>query len=214
MKMMNSKTSRYFFIVSVLVVICSCSNKFSGKDYTLDLGKSLTYKNTNGVKVKLYLPEYINGEVSIFEDKDNIFIISASKGIVKMSAKDGKILWKQKIASIPQKNLSFDEKYIYFTSIDNKFYMLNYEDGKTEFIYYTYSSERNLMNNVKPITYKNTIVVVFGNGETVIFDKKTRKVLRKLPRKEIFDESVTVNNGILKMNNENILDLNKLLNNR
>ena len=160
------------------------------------------------------MPEYINGEVGIFEDKDNIFIVSASKGIIKISAKDGKILWKQKIASIPQKNLSFDEKYIYFTSIDNKFYVLNYKDGKTEFIYYTYSSERNLMNNVKPIIYKNAIVVVFGNGETVIFDKKTRKVLRKLPRKEIFDESVTVNNGILKMNNENILDLNKLLNNR
>lgn len=211
--MMNNKTSRYFFIIFVLVVICSCSNKFSGKDYTLDLGKSLTYKNTNGVKVKLYLPEYINGEVGIFEDKDNIFIVSASKGIVKMSAKDGKILWKQKIASIPQKNLSFDEKHIYFTSIDNKFYILNYENGKTEFIYYTYSSERNLMNNIKPIVYKNATAVVFGNGETIIFNKKTKKVLRKLPQKEIFDESVAVDNGILRINNESILDLNKLLNN-
>lgn len=210
--MKNNRVFRYFFTVFVLITVSSCSKKFVGKDYTLDLGKNLTYKNSDGAKVKLDLSEYINGEISVFEDKSNVFIVSASKGIIKMSAKDGKICWKQKIASIPQRNLSFDEKHVYFTSIDNKFYILNYENGETEFIYYTYSSERSLMNNVKPIIYKNAIVVVFGNGETIIFDKKTKKVLKKLPRKEIFDDSVMVENGILKMNDENILDLNKLLN--
>lgn len=212
--MSNNKLFKYFFTFAFLVMICSCSNEFSKKGYTLNLSKSMIYKNAGGAKVKLYLPDYVNGETEIFEDKDYIFLISASNGIVKMSPKERKIIWKQKIASIPQKNLSFDEKYIYFTSIDNKFYILNYETGKTEFIYYTYSNERNLMNNIKPMFYKNAIVVVFGNGETVIFNKANRKVLKKLTKKEILDESVIIDNGILKMNNEDVLNLNILLNSK
>lgn len=211
---MSIKMFRKFFVIFLLIVVCGCSKKFSEKGYTLNLNKSLIYKNATGAKVKLQLPEYVNGEVDVFEDGDNIFVVSASRGIVKISTKDGKVCWKQKIAFIPQKNLSFDREYIYFTSIDNKFYILNYESGKTEFIYYTYSTERNLMNNVKPMIYKNVIVVVFGNGETIIFDKETKKVLKKLPQKEIIDDSVMIKNGILRMNDENILDLNNLLNSK
>ena len=70
------------------------------------------------------------------------------------------------------------------------------------------------MNSVKPIIYKNAIIVVFGNGEIVVFDKKSKKVLKKLNEKEIIDDSVILENGILKINNKNALDINKLLRNK
>ena len=70
------------------------------------------------------------------------------------------------------------------------------------------------MNNVKPIIYKNAVIVVFGNGEIVIFDKKNKKVLKKLPEKEIIDDSIILENGILKINNKNVLDIDKLLHNK
>ena len=212
---MNNKIIKYIFVLCITLIIYSCNNEFSKKGYnTLNLSKSLIYKNPDGTKVKLNSPEYINGEVTPIEDKDSLFLISASGGIVKMSLENKKVLWKKKIASIPQKNLSFDNGHIYFTSIDNKFYILNYETGETEFIYYTYSTKRTLMNSVKPIIYKNAIIVVFGNGEIVVFDKKSKKVLKKLNEKEIIDDSVILENGILKINNKNALDINKLLRNK
>lgn len=194
MKLLNKLT--ILFLPLVLYSCCNIRVKENG--YFINLSDSVILRSKEGRIVKVFSPDYIKGKPKAFRDKNNLFITSLSNGIIKISLEKTKITWKKLITSIPQKNLVFDDKNIYFTTIDNKFYILDYDTGETKFIYYNYATDI-FNNSIKPILYKNFVIVTFDNGEIIIFNKNTRKIIEKLHDKSSLDEnSIILENNILK----------------
>jgi outer membrane protein assembly factor BamB len=162
----------------------------------------------DGKTSKYKLDKPTKGESNIFKDGDDVYIISKSNNITKFSLKDRKTSWQKTIASVPLANFAFNGGRIYFTTLNNGFYILDGKTGKIEFIY----SNVNRMNvavHIKPIFYENLVIVTFNDGEVIIFDQNNRNILKKITNKYSGKTSVTLENNLLSVNNEKI-DLNKI----
>lgn len=197
-------------IFSLPLILYGCCNKrIKENGYFINLSDSVILRDKEGRITRVVSPDYIKGKPKVFRDKNNLFITSLSNGIIKISLDSTKIIWGKLITSIPQKNLVFDEKNIYFTTVDNKFYILDYDTGETKFIYYNYVINA-LTNSIKPILYKDFVIVTFDNGEIIIFDKNSKKIVKKLQDKSsLEDNSIVLENNILKTKKEKV-NLDKL----
>ncbi len=159
------------FIFGLLITACAVVNIFTKENYTL-FNKKFYFKD--GVKISL--KEYLSIKPEIIKNNNDVFVISLSKNIIKISLIDKKIEWIKTINTIPENNFIFDEDYIYFNGINNNFYILNYKTGDIEYIYL--NSNASTINDVKePIIHKNFVVAFFNDKRLVIFDKNNKKVL-------------------------------------
>ncbi|GHU28503.1 hypothetical protein FACS1894152_6260 [Bacilli bacterium] len=198
-----------FLPLAILLLFTGCSSR-KGGDIFVNSNSNLIVK-TETKKLKFKLGDSVKGDASTFRNGNDIFITSMSNELIKFSLETDTILWKKSIGSIPQANLSFNgNKEIYFTTIDNNFYILDYDTGKIEFIYDNLD-ERTITATVKPIYYEknNLIVVTFNGGEVIIFDNGSKEILQTIPTKPSGKVSVIVENNIL-MVDEQAIDLDKV----
>jgi outer membrane protein assembly factor BamB len=191
------------------LLLANCSNKKG--DIFLDFSDNLAVRKDNKI-LKFELGEPIKGEASFFRNGDDIFITSVTNNIIKFSLKDGAVLWKKTIGSVPQANLAFDGGRIYFTTFNNSLYILNYDTGKIEFIYDN-ADKKTITTCVKPIFYrkkeKNLMIVTFNDGEVVIFNANTRDILKRIPAEILKKTDVVLENNILRVDEKKI-DLNTI----
>lgn len=190
-------------IFSLLLLSCVHTNNNIPKNNKYKLSNK-TIKFDKNHKIKLN--KYINGKPTIVENNDNLFIISVSTNIIKISKNNKKIEWIKKINTIPQNNFVFDDNYIYFIGINNNFYILNYNTGNIEYIFIN-SNIKTIFNIKKPILYNNLVIVFFYDNRIIIFNKNNKKILFDKEYKEINEE---INNNLLKINNNETIDLNKI----
>lgn len=183
------------FSVLFFIFLTSCS-------YILQKSTALKV-DLGGQKVRLH---NVGVNPKIIKNKDDIFVISISKNITKLSTTEKNISWVKSINTIPEDNFTFDEDNIYFNGINNNFYILNYKTGDIEYIYI--NSNVGTINNVKkPIIYNNKIIAFFNDNRVIIFDKISKKVL--FDKKYNGDFVEKIENNTLKINEE-FIDLKKL----
>ncbi|MDR2777603.1 MAG: PQQ-like beta-propeller repeat protein [Rickettsiales bacterium] len=197
------------FYVLLLVLLASCSPRKTG-DVFVDSRDNLVIRGNDGLS-RFNLGDSIRGEADVFLNNGDAFVVSMSNSIIKFSLKDNAIVWKKSINSIPLANLAFNgSEKIYFTTIDNRFYILDYDTGRIEFIY-SNVSERTVVHRIAPIYYrkKNLIVVTFNDGEVIIFGGRKNNILRVIYPGPARESSVTLENNLLTVNEE-VIDLDKV----
>lgn len=176
----------FLSLLLLLLVSACCGSKIKKDGYCVNGSSGVSFQTKAGEKISVKDSEYIKGRVKVTRDleHDSLFVTSLANGILKISLESGKVLWRKMLSSIPQNNLVFDDKYVYFTTADGKFYMLDQGTGDTAFLYYNYSSDF-ITNDIKPILYKNLVVVTFDNGDLLILDRDSKKVLKKFNDKPL-----------------------------
>ena len=194
----------------ILLILTSCLHVGAFKEkviikYNYKTSCLKILKDNKKHKIYLNKKDLINNYFYYSINGDDVFIISLSKNIIKISLKDNEIKWIKSIASIPQNNFAFDEKYLYFNSIDNNFYMLNYKTGDIENIFFN-TNINTILNIKKPYINNNYIIAFFANNELFIIDKTTKKILSI----EEYIENVKIENNILNIDGKIInIDLLK-----
>ncbi|MDR1494468.1 MAG: PQQ-like beta-propeller repeat protein [Rickettsiales bacterium] len=192
----------------LMLLLASCSSRKEGT--FVDSGNHLVLRK-DGQTSKFGLGDSVKGDARTFVNGNDIFIVSKSNSIVKFSQKDNALAWKKSIGSVPLANLTFDSfKKIYFTTIDNKFYILDYETGRIDFMY-SNIEEKTIAYCLKPILYKkrNFIVVTFNGGEVIVFDESSKKILKVISPGPFKDMDVTLEGSLLRVNEET-MDLDKI----
>lgn len=188
-------------IITIILFLNACLFK-NNKDYFM-FSEKIYLKNG-----KINLKKYLGKNPEIIKNNDDIFVISISKNLIKISLTTAKIDWIKSINTVPENNFVFDENYVYFNGINNNFYILNYNTGEIEYIYI--NSNSNMINNVKkPILYKNLVIAFFNDYKIVILDKASKKIL--------FDENYTKESSVKIENNllnigEKIINLDNFKN--
>ncbi len=186
------------FILSLLLISCVANNKLSKENYKL-FNKKFYFNDDT----KLNLKEYLGVKPEIVKNGSDIFIISLSKNIIKISLTNKKVDWIKTINTVPENNFTFDDSNIYFNGINNNFYILNYKTGDIEYIYLN-SNVSTITEIKKPIIYKNFIIAFFNENRLIVFNKNNKQIF--------LDKSynkITVNDGILNIDGK-IFDLNKI----
>ncbi|MDR2077525.1 MAG: PQQ-binding-like beta-propeller repeat protein [Rickettsiales bacterium] len=196
-----------FFPLFIIFSLAGCSSSNRGDVFVDYFGKNLVVKKDNKTS-KYRLNGPIKGEVNIFKNGDDVYVASKSNSITKFSLKDNKMVWHKTIASVPMANFAFNDGKLFFTTINNGFYILNGETGKIEFIY-SNANRMTVSVCIEPMFYKNLIIVTFNDGEIIIFDKNSRNILKKITSKFLAKFSVALENNLLSVNDEKI-DLDKI----
>ncbi|MDR2778061.1 MAG: hypothetical protein LBB13_00955 [Rickettsiales bacterium] len=196
-----------FFLLTIGLILTSCSSGKRGDVFVDYFGKNLVVK-TDGKTTKYKLDSPIKGEPSIFRDEEDVYMISMTNNIAKFSLKNHSIAWQKTIASVPRANFTPAGGKLYFTTLNNSFYILDSETGKIEFIH-SNANRTTITTCIKPILYKNLLVVTFNDGEVIIFDKNSRNILKKIASTPYGKTSVVLENNILTVNSEKI-DLSKM----
>lgn len=180
------------FALILLLFACASSMMIGKKDYRL-FNKKIYFKD--GAKVDL--KKYLGSNIEIIRNDSDIFLISMSKSIIKISLSDKKLNWVKEINTIPENNFAFDKDNIYFNGVNNNFYILNYESGDIKYIYIN-SNVKTIKEVRKPIIHKNLVLVFFNDKRIIIFDKINNKVLLD----KNYD-TVTNDNGVLVIDGKN-----------
>lgn len=203
------KTKKKLITTISLLFVVAC---FGGKNITDNniiinyskLHNRINIRNNNDIyKVKLDNKNIIKGEISHFIHNNDLFVISNSKHIVKISLNTQNIEWIKELSTTPYNNIVCDNNGIYFNGIDNNFYILNYNTGEIEGIFFNINT--NTVFNIKqPYIYKNYIVAFFVNNEFFIINKTTKKIVKSIEYDtiNIQDNTITINdNKIINLDN-------------
>lgn len=160
--------------------------------------------NDNTFKVDLQDKNIIKGGIFYFVNNNDLFIISSSKSVIKISLKNQNIDWIKEMTITPYNNFVFDEENIYFNGIDNNFYILDYESGNIKGMFF--NTNINTIFNIKqPYAYKNYIVAFFANNEIFIINRLTNKIV-----KTIEYDNIDIKNNIITINGNKTINLNNL----
>jgi hypothetical protein len=178
-----------------IALLCGACSFFGNRDFRLR-NRNLFMNNGN----KIELNDYVNDDINIIRNGTDLFLISLDRSIMKISLKDKNIDWIKTINTIPQKNLVFDNDFIYFNGINNNFYILNYNTGVIEFIHLN-TNQTTVFAAKKPLLYKN-LIVAFFNNEVIIFNKNSKKIL--LHREYSNFNAVEIKDNVLTVNYEKI----------
>lgn len=130
-----------------------------------------TYKIKNNVKFV--------GDIKYIVINDDVFIISLSKDIIRLSLTEKKIKWVKTLSTIPQSNFVFNNNRIYFNGSDNNFYILDYDTGNIENIIFN-TPVTTITGARDPYFYNNKIVVFFANNEIYLVNSNDYKIERKI----------------------------------
>lgn len=160
--------------------------------------------NDNTFKVDLQDKNIIKGGIFYFVNNNDLFIISGSKSVIKISLKNQNIDWIKEMTITPYNNFVFDEENIYFNGIDNNFYILDYESGNIKGMFF--NTNINTIFNIKqPYAYKNYIVAFFANNEIFIINRLTNKIV-----KTIEYDNIDIKNNIITIDGNKTINLNNL----
>lgn len=160
--------------------------------------------NDNTFKVDLQDKNIIKGGIFYFVNNNDLFIISSSKSVIKISLKNQNIDWIKEMTITPYNNFVFDEENIYFNGIDNNFYILDYESGNIKGMFF--NTNINTIFNIKqPYAYKNYIVAFFANNEIFIINRLTNKIV-----KTIEYDNIDIKNNIITIDGNKTINLNNL----
>lgn len=160
--------------------------------------------NDNTFKVDLQDKNIIKGGIFYFVNNNDLFIISSSKSVIKISLKNQNIDWIKEMTITPYNNFIFDEENIYFNGIDNNFYILDYESGNIKGMFF--NTNINTIFNIKqPYAYKNYIVAFFANNEIFIINRLTNKIV-----KTIEYDNIDIKNNIITIDGNKTINLNNL----
>jgi outer membrane protein assembly factor BamB len=197
-----------FFLLAIWPLLFGCYRGKRGDIFVDYFGKNLVVKK-EGKTLKYRLNRPTKGESNVFRDGDNVYIISVDNSVAKFSLKDSKMLWQKTIASVPMANFAFNGGKLYFTTLNNAFYILDGETGKIDFIY-SNINRTSVTVCLKPLFYRNLVIVTFSDGEVIIFDRESKNIVKKIPSRLSGKKiSVTLENSLLSINDEKI-DLNKI----
>ncbi|MDR1425977.1 MAG: PQQ-like beta-propeller repeat protein [Rickettsiales bacterium] len=205
------KIKSKFLSLLLTLLLVGCYPRRDG-DVFITSGKDLVVKR-EGKSLKFNLRASVADKAKAFVNGDDVFVVSMSNRIVKFSITAGAIAWEKSIGSIPLDNLSFrDSKKVYFTTMDNRFYVLDYDTGKIEFLY-SNINEKTIVHRIKPIYYqkKNLVVVTFNGGDVIIFDGANNSIVKTIPsgKGALGETSVSLSGHILKIN-EDLIDLDSV----
>ena len=160
--------------------------------------------NDNTFKVDLQDKNIIKGGIFYFVNNNDLFIISGSKSVIKISLKNQNIDWIKEMTITPYNNFVFDKENIYFNGIDNNFYILDYESGNIKGMFF--NTNINTIFNIKqPYAYKNYIVAFFANNEIFIINRLTNKIV-----KTIEYDNIDIKNNIITIDGNKTINLNNL----
>ena len=189
--------------IALILMLTSCANNriIVNNDVKLKFTKGeiiLTNKNkTYNLKTNVKLI----GDINYIVNKNDVFVTSLNKNIIKISLENNKIDWIKELSTIPQNNFVFDDNSIYFNGIDNNFYILNYDNGDIENIIFN-ANTNTIQNTRKPYLYKNKIVIFFNNNEIYIVENK-KKVVNNL----FYKYSVNIEYDKVIIDNEKVIKL-------
>ena len=157
--------------------------------------------NNKGKSYKLKTNLKLSKNFDYVINKNDLFIISFNKSIIKISLENNKVVWTKTLSTIPQNNLVFDDNSIYFNGIDNNFYILNYKNGNIENIIFN-TNINTVKNTRKPYLYKNKIVVFFNNKEIYIVENKN-KIIKNI----FYKYSVNIEYDKIIIDNKEVIKL-------
>lgn len=206
---MTKKKKKLLTIISLLFVVACFGGENIIKNTTIvNYNKFFNYikikNNTNIYKIKLDNKNTIKGEILYFVNNNDLFIISSSKNIIKISLQNHNVDWIKEMAITPYNNFVFDKDNVYFNGIDNNFYILDYKSGNIKGIFFN-TNTNTIINIKQPYIYKNYIVVFFANNEIFIINKSTNKIV-----KTVEYNNINIQNNIITINNNKTIDLNNL----
>ncbi|MDR3079008.1 MAG: PQQ-like beta-propeller repeat protein [Rickettsiales bacterium] len=203
-------TARILLLSLLGGLLTGCSSG-GGGDIFVDSRNNLVIRE-GSESLKFSLGDSVKGAAEIFVNGSDIFIVSMANSIVKFSRESKALVWEKAIASVPLGNLAFDDsrRKIYFTTLDNRFYILDYDSGKIEFIY-SNLEERTVTYRLKPLVYRkrNLLVVTFNGGEVIVFDGNKKNILKVISPGPLRDISVTLEGSLLEVSGETV-DLDKI----
>ena len=191
-----------FSIVLFLLLMSCVSNKIIiNKDISLVINNKDIILNNKGKSYKLKTNLKLSKNFDYVINKNDLFIISFNKSIIKISLENNKVVWTKTLSTIPQNNLVFDDNSIYFNGIDNNFYILNYKNGNIENIIFN-TNINTVKNTRKPYLYKNKIVVFFNNKEIYIVENKN-KIIKNI----FYKYSVKIEYNKIIIDNKEVIKL-------
>lgn len=191
-----------FSIVLFLLLMSCVSNKITiNKDISLVINNKDIILNNKGKSYKLKTNLKLSKNFDYVINKNDLFIISFNKSIIKISLENNKVVWTKTLSTIPQNNLVFDDNSIYFNGIDNNFYILNYKNGNIENIIFN-TNINTVKNTRKPYLYKNKIVVFFNNKEIYIVENKN-KIIKNI----FYKYSVNIEYDKIIIDNKEVIKL-------
>lgn len=191
-----------FSIVLFLLLMSCVSNKIIiNKDISLVINNKDIILNNKGKFYKLKTNLKLSKNFDYVINKNDLFIISFNKSIIKISLENNKVVWTKTLSTIPQNNLVFDDNSIYFNGIDNNFYILNYKNGNIENIIFN-TNINTVKNTRKPYLYKNKIVVFFNNKEIYIVENKN-KIIKNI----FYKYSVNIEYDKIIIDNKEVIKL-------
>ncbi len=191
-----------FSIVLFLLLMSCVSNKIIiNKDISLVINNKDIILNNKGKSYKLKTNLKLSKNFDYVINKNDLFIISFNKSIIKISLENNKVVWTKTLSTIPQNNLVFDDNSIYFNGIDNNFYILNYKNGNIENIIFN-TNINTVKNTRKPYLYKNKIVVFFNNKEIYIVENKN-KIIKNI----FYKYSVNIEYDKIIIDNKEVIKL-------
>lgn len=208
------KMKKKLLIIINLLFVVACVGGGAVKDLgdvkniAINYGKLCNYikitNNDNTFKVDLQDKNIIKGGIFYFVNNNDLFIISSSKSVIKISLKNQNIDWIKEMTITPYNNFVFDEENIYFNGIDNNFYILDYESGNIKGMFF--NTNINTIFNIKqPYAYKNYIVAFFANNEIFIINRLTNKIV-----KTIEYDNIDIKNNIITIDGNKTINLNNL----
>lgn len=208
------KMKRKLLIIINLLFVVACVGGGAVKDLgdvkniAINYGKLCNCikitNNDNTFKVDLQDKNIIKGGIFYFVNNNDLFIISSSKSVIKISLKNQNIDWIKEMTITPYNNFVFDEENIYFNGIDNNFYILDYESGNIKGMFF--NTNINTIFNIKqPYAYKNYIVAFFANNEIFIINRLTNKIV-----KTIEYDNIDIKNNIITIDGNKTINLNNL----
>ncbi len=138
------------------------------------IARSLDNLNKNIWKVRVIertnFVNYYGGKISFYNDI--IYLTTRLNEIIAVS-KDGNILWRKKLNTIPISTPVIENTTIYVITNDNKLYALDTADGRIKWISYGNPKDSAILGSANPVIYNDYVIASYSSGELFILNKNT-----------------------------------------
>lgn len=147
--------------------------------YLFDTHGNLIAKNIHDLKNNLWKTKiiektnfinYYGGKISFYND--TLYITTRLNELIKIS-KNGDILWRKKLNTVPISTPVIDNDTVYTITSDNKIYALDTNDGKIKWISFGNIKDSAILGSANPIIYKDYVIASYSSGELFILNKQT-----------------------------------------
>jgi outer membrane protein assembly factor BamB len=150
--------------------------------YVLDAKGNLYARDLSTYKViwkkklinKWFIKSLASGKISYFNGQ--VFVSSGYNMVICVNAKDGRIIWRKTISSIPISAPISDGNQVFVIANDNKTYALNAKTGEINWTHSGILKATGILGSANPVLYKNYLISSYSSGEVYALNKKNGEV--------------------------------------